>query len=188
MTRALAMLLIALPLASCRTEEKIVNYKPFFAGLDGVQTQTPATARESRPMEVIDVSQLSLIAENPDGTKRLILKSPQNLMWHISRTLADGAEELFVEQVLSELTRSEYLSRGIDPAESFRTLKKDEKAIAKLFARMPMGQNTPNVIMRKVGDNVFRLKLTGHATRGLEKWTGFDTVLEGGDWKLRWFY
>jgi hypothetical protein len=186
--------------AACQSDEKIVHYKPFFSGLAGVETQTPpvygkesvapskmpepAAAEPDKPGEpVVD----KLVVTTPDGKKKLISGSGVQLMYHIQTLLASGDAQLFADQVLCETTRREYLSRGLDPKEAFKTAKEREKEIAKMFARMPMGEHSPNVLMEPLGGNVFRVKLTGTATHGLEKWVGFDMVLEKGNWKLRWF-
>ena len=56
-----------------------------------------------------------------------------------------------------------------------------------LFNRIgPLGENSPQVIMRSLGDNVIRLQVTGLAKEGLN-WTFMDMILEGGNWRLRWF-
>jgi hypothetical protein len=177
--------------AGCQQEERVVNYKPFFSGLSGAQMQTqPATARgPTLPgHDVVDESEIfRSVVHNPDGTKTLLSKSGLQLMVHIQNTLADNEVELFVEQLLSEVTRREYEERGLDPAEAFKSLKRHERDIARLFGRMPLGENSPNVIMEAVGRNTFRVRLTGPATRDIGRYKGFDMVLEWGNWRLRWF-
>jgi len=70
--------------------------------------------------------------------------------------------------------------------DAFDELKQREREIAELFARMPLGEYTPQVIREKVGHNMFRVKVTGVGVRDLY-WRGFDMVLEEGNWRLRWF-
>ena len=191
--RALAAACAVVLAAGCQPEEKIVRYKPFLAGLEGVQTQTPAVIEKPKgPLEAAVVPESAdgkdpLVHENPDGTKTLISRCGLHLMHHIQKTLAVDDDKLFAAQVLSQVTRDEYLARGIDPRESFKTLKPHQMEIAKLFARMPLGENSPNVNMSTVGHNIFRVQLIGQAAKGLEGYTGFDMVLEKGNWKLRWF-
>jgi hypothetical protein len=186
-------LVLILLAAGCAREERIVQYKPFFAGLSGAQMQTePVTDRSAAGAgadRVVDESELfRTVIENPDGSRTLLSKSGLHLMGHIYNTLADDEVELFVQQVLSDMTRREYLERGLDPARAFHDLKKHERDIARLFSRMPMGENSPNVLMEAVGRNIFRLRLTGPAARDVGRYRGFDMVLEGGDWRLRWFF
>jgi hypothetical protein len=180
-----------LVLASCAPEEKVIRYKPFFAGLDGVQTQTPAVYEKNVAIVGKDgkeeTAEESLVVTTPDGKKKLISRTGAQLMHHIQDLLAKDDPDLFADQVLSKTTRDEYVQRGLDPREAFATLKPHEKDIAKLFARMPMAEHSPNVLMESLGGNTFRVRLTGPSTRGLDPWTGFDMVLENGNYKLRWF-
>lgn len=180
----------ALLAAACAPEEKLVRYKPFFAGLEGVQTGTPPVAERVAPAiggeEVAQDGDAGLVRENPDGTKTLISRSGLHLMTHIQRTLADHEEKLFAEQVLSEITRQEFKARGRDPVEAFAMLKPYERDIAKLFARLPLGEHSPNARIDVVDRNMFRVRVTGRAAEGL-RWSGFDMVLENGNWRLRWF-
>ncbi len=182
----------ALALAGCQPEEKVVRYKPFLAGLEGTQTQTPAVAERTTPAlaappgATVDEKD-GLVIKNKDGSKTLISRCGLHLMHHIQQTLADGDDKLFAEQVLSQMTRDEYAGRGIDPREAFRTLKPRQMEIAKLFSRMPLGENSPNVTTSTVGHNIFRVQLVGQAAKGLDGYTGFDMVLEKGSWRLRWF-
>lgn len=179
---------VLLAAAGCGPTERVVYYKPFMSGLDGVQTQAPEVRERQKTPEVVSAESMgpeSLVTENPDGSKTLHSRSGLHLMWHIQRTLADNDADLFAGQVLCDLTRQEYLERGMDPREAFLTLKPQEKDIAKLFSRMPLGENSPNVLRSIIGRNMFRVQLTGKSMEGLE-WTGFDMVLEKGNWRLRW--
>jgi hypothetical protein len=186
-----AALVLLLLVPGCAREERIVHYKPFFAGLSGAQMQTaPVMQQQTLPGgQVVDESELfRTVIENPDGSKTLRSTTGLQLMMHIQNTLADNEAELFVEQLLSEITRREYRERNLDPIESFHTLKKDERDIARLFSRMPLGENSPNVLMENLGRNMFRVRLTGPATRDVGRYRGFDMILEGGNWRLRWFF
>ena len=169
-----ALCAVAMLAASCQREERIVRYKPFMAGLEGAETQTPPVVDKPRaPLPGAEATAVdgedALVQKNPDGSKTLISRCGLHLMHHIQKTLADGDEQLFAEQVLSQMTRDEYLGRGIDPRESFRTLKPRQADIAKLFARMPLGENSPNVNMSTVGHNIFRVQLIGQAAKRSEE-------------------
>lgn len=176
--------------AGCETETRVVRYKPFFTGLEGADVRM----REQPVLEGEDRYDLTaaaggrIVIEHADGSKTLIARNGRHLMSHIMMTLAEGDEELFTQQVLSERTRQEYLARGLDPAEAFRTLSKEQnkKELSKTFARMPMGERSPTVITKKLGRNLWRVKLTGKAAEGL-RWEGFDMIMEGGNWRLVWF-
>lgn len=164
----------------CYSERRDVNYKPFFTGIPGAQTQTPATS-DASPRGPEPAEPESLVVEGPDGTRRLISRSATQLMGHVKRTLAEEDEALFVDQVLSERTRLEFVERGLDPGEAYRRLKADQPEILKLFSRMSMGERSPFVVVTKLDDRTQRLQLTGQAKRDL-KYTGFDMTLEGAEW------
>jgi hypothetical protein len=174
--------------AGCSQEEKLVRYKPFFSGLEGVQTQTPAVGGQKSAVEYEEGGAgHGLIIEHDDGSRTLIIRSGLHLMAHIQKLLAEDEPDLFVEQVLSEITRQEYIARGLDPKEAFATLKQRERDIDTLFSRMPLGEHSPNVLRTQLGKNFFRVQVTGQALRGLGRYKGFDMILEKGHWRLRWF-
>lgn len=180
---------LAVLAAGCQREEKIINYKPFFAGIEGAKTQTPAT--QERPPVLAEASEADgsdpLVKKNPDGTTTLLSRSGLHLMHHIRTQLAGDDAQLFADQVLCSVTREEYRARGLDPRDAFKTLKPHLPEITKLFSRMPLGEHSPNVRMETVGRNIFRVQLRGRGAEGLETYTGFDMMLEKGHWRLRWF-
>lgn len=116
----------------------------------------------------------------------LYARTARHLMAHIWTTLRDDEKDLFTEQVLSESTKREYRSRGKDPGEAFDTLKEHLEDIHTLFDLMPYGEFTPNVYDKSIGGGVRRVYVAGVATQGLY-WSGFDMVMEHGNWKLCWF-
>lgn len=192
----LAVVGVALLLGACAQDERTVRYKPFFSGLEGVETQTPPVYDNGHALVEADRGKAApatapgedeLVVKTKDGRKFLIARSGVQLMHHIQTQLQGDDAELFANQVLCEATRQEFRERGIDPKQAFVALKVREREIAKLFARMPMGEHSPSVLMETLGGNVFRVKLTGAAAKGLEGWTGFDMVLEKGNYRLRWF-
>lgn len=176
-------MLLAIP--GC-TYEKVVNYKPFFTGLEGARHGTAPVQDASQRPGLGGTGDPRIVIENPDGSITLISRSGRHLMTHISRTLRDNEPVLFTEQLLSDLTRMEYEERGLDPVEAFNTLKKHEEELRIFFARMPFGEQSPHVIMEKIGQKMYRVRLTGQAARDLQ-WTYMDMVLESGQWRLRWF-
>lgn len=173
---------LALLAASCTPYEKDVNYKPFFTGLEGAKMTTPPTvgAASRGPDPTAGPADARIRIEEKDGTVTLVARNAQSLMRHITMTLENNERDLFTAQVLSRRTRAEYFQRGLDPAQAFDTLKKSEKQIKELFRRMPLGEHSPNVLMDKLGEDLYRVRLTGKATDGLE-WTAFDIAFEGGE-------
>ena len=175
-------MVIFVPACERTLSERAIN--PAFSGLDGVETQV-----QKKPRADVSIGSRepdSIVIENKDGSITLIATRPGHVMVHIQRTLARDEKELFTEQVLSEVTKAEYRSRGLDPADAFDTLKAHESDIALLFSRMPFGEASPSVIMSMVDGKTMRLKLTGAGTRDLH-WTTMDLVYERGGYRLRWF-
>jgi hypothetical protein len=94
--------------------------------------------------------------------------------------------ELFLSQVLSDMTTGEFRQRGVVPGEAWERVRRLEDDIVDLFNSLPYGENTPGVFLRNMGGKVFRMEATGLGRRGL-RLVAMDMVMEGGNWKLRWF-
>jgi hypothetical protein len=193
--RQLLLISCALLACGCQSEERIINYKPFMAGIDSAGSDVTVRSGQAhvKDGQVVGTGRIDddqratqIVIENEDGSVTLISRSGSHLMRHIQRTLYENERDLFTEQVLSEITKQEFRERGRDPAEAFDALKETEREIGELFSRMPLGEHTPQVIMDKVGRSMFRVKVTGVGVNDLH-WRGFDMVLEEGNWKLRWF-
>ncbi|MEZ6243137.1 MAG: hypothetical protein R3B57_08850 [Phycisphaerales bacterium] len=185
-----AMVVLLLVAGGCRYQ-RVVKYEPMLSGLPGAQVGTDVTTKGAKKSvqgkgEVLDAEKQTLRIEHEDGTVILVSKTGRQLMAHIYTTLANNEPELFVDQVLSEISKKEFAERGVDPLEGFKYLQQHQDVIRKLFNAMPMGEFTPGVFMKAQGDNVFRLELTGLGKRGLT-WTFMDMVFEHGGWRLRWF-
>lgn len=119
-----------------------------------------------------------------DGT--ITLRSPtiRDLMRHMLETVAAEEEELFTEQLLSSVTRREFLERGYDPAEAFREVERRQKDLRALLRAMPIGEFTPGLMMQPKGHNTFRLGVKGDPDLN---WSFVDVVFENGNYTLRWF-
>lgn len=212
---SLAIAAAAVLHAGC-TYEKVVNYRPFLAGVPGAVvgedvTVTPIT--EADPT----TGATSLHVEN-DGTVTIRPGSIRGLMSIIARTISDdpavslGEElaqdervviryarsvpkeeraseinrRLFVEEVLSSRIVQEYRARGLDPVQAHETLKAARADVMALFNRIPMAQHSPDVRMIEIDRNLFRIQATGLTARDL-RWTNFDVHFERGGWRLVWF-
>ncbi|MCL4741401.1 MAG: hypothetical protein KJZ54_04285 [Phycisphaerales bacterium] len=201
---AMAAAACALALGAC-VEQRVTYNRPMFAGLPGVQSNRPIVGDGPRGYrDPTRVEGGSIVVEHRDGTTTLVARSAAHLVAHIQRTLVEDEEELFLSQVLSELTVRECRENGVDPAEAFRYLRQHRDEVLKVLARMQAGERSPYVVVQKIDDRVYRVLLTGLAARGL-RWRGFDMVLEGGgwdsdrvdedgkpvfrqsNWRLRWF-
>ncbi len=160
--------------------QKVVYRRPMLSGLPG--TESGGAMVSERPRGYKDPSQIDggkITIERDDGSKVLVARSARHLMAHIYTALKEDQRDLFTKQVLCEATRAEFRARGMDPAEAFDFLKEHEAEIVALFGRMPMGEYTPGVLMRQLGDDVYRVALSSKAAEGLA-WCGFDMVWEGG--------
>lgn len=174
----------AVALGGC-VEERVVSNRPFLSGVPGAVTGRPVTPiAGAMPADAATGDEL--VKETPDGERVLIAKTGRQLMIHIYNTLDDNDAALFVDQVLSERTKQEFYQRGFEPAEAFKELRRRREDVDALFAAMPMGEQTPGVILRKVGERAVRMEVDGMAARGLS-WRWMDMVLEGGNYRLRWF-
>lgn len=171
---------MAAALAAGCSYERVVYRRPMFAGLPGVESGGALISdkpRGYRDPTQIDGGEITI--EREDGSKVLLARSARHLMAHIYTTLKEDQKELFTEQVLCEATRAEFRARAVDVGEAFDYLKEHEQEVAALFGRMPMGEYTPGVLMRQIGEDVYRVALSPKAAQGLP-WCGFDMVWEGG--------
>lgn len=182
----MACALIAALMAGCEVEEKRIGYRPMLGGLPGAvggYELSPLGGADDAATRLGD-DQLEAKAE--DGSRLLLARTARHVMVHIYNTLSKNESELFVKEVLSEKTQQEYYEHGMDPSESFKTVKAREAEVKRLFDLMPMGEFTPGLFLRGVGGGVQRLEVTGKMAQGLT-WTGIDVVLERGNYRLLWF-
>ncbi len=119
----------------------------------------------------------------PDGTITLVLRSPSDVMYHVSQTLRNKEYDLLLEQVLSERLKTEYRKRMREPREAVDFLVGHEREIMALIAALPMGENTPGVLMEDIGPNAFRLRAPESMRPDL-RLTCFDVVIEKGVFRL----
>lgn len=185
-----ALLILMLLIGACETR-RVVRWDPPLGSLPGASSGMPVV--DDNRFNFADPTQApegGIRQELEDGTVRLYARSARHLMSHIYTTLANNERDLFAEQVLSEITRREFLDRGRDPREAFDMLKKHEDDILRLFDLMPMGEYTPGVIWKKIGrvgnSNIVRLGVTGPGTSEM-RYTFMDMAMEHGNWRLRWF-
>lgn len=176
---------ISITLAGCEMERRVVRYNPPLGRVPGAHAGMAVTGPKG---ELIDPSGPGFepVVEHEDGSVTLHARTGRHLMSHIARVLLDSDEKLFVDQVLSDVTRREYIERGLDPGEAFRTLQQHVNDVRALFRAMPLGEHTPGVIQQSMGGKSRRLILDGPMVQGM-RWVGMDMVQEKGEWRLRWF-
>lgn len=194
MPRANAIILgfSMLVLAGC--QQVVLNETPrndLFGRLSGSPSGRAAGVSPGANRGVDPSMQAPIREELPDGEIVLRSRTARDLMVHIQRALTDRERdlerELFTDQVLSYKTWQEYESRGLPPERAYEELVSRRDDVLLLFNRIgPLAENSPQVIMRSLGDNVIRLQVTGLAREGL-RWSFMDMILEDGNWRLRWF-
>ena len=172
-------------LAGCKAEESVTRYKPFFTGLSGVTFNTPPVDSSRGYADPTAAPPQGNVIENPDGSRTLLCKSVRALMSHLERELDEDNTEVIVKQLLSKRTLAEYESRGETPKAIVAHLQKHRRDIAMLFARMPMAERSPTVILRQPGGGVWVLELTGAAAEDM-RFRKLWVVMERGDWKFYW--
>lgn len=177
----LAALLLVLP--AC--EQKVVSYNSFLSGLPGAEQTLPYSRSVGDYKDPTVVPESELVEVTATNDKKLIAKTGRHLMIHIYTTVDEDNADLFVDQVLSEVTKQECYARGSDPRELFGRLRAHQEDLQRLFASMPSGERTPGIFLRPVTGDVKRLQLDGIAAKGLY-WDGMDMIMENGNWRLVW--
>lgn len=177
--------LMGLVLSGC-TETRVIREHTPLAGLPGAQGGVRVGEKLEGYVDPTATPAGRNFILHEDGRVELLSKTGDHLLKHMSGVLRTGNRELFVEQVLSEQTKQEFIDRRLDPGEAFDRIVEREADFRAMRARMPLGENTPGVVMRKLGSRVYRVETTGLAARDLS-WKGFDMVFEKGNWRLRWF-
>lgn len=183
--RGICVILAAALLAGCEQEETLLSYKPFFAGLDGAQTQQPVVAQRGQLLPDPVPGDDRIIIELPNGKVRLVSRSVRDLMTHLERTLDENQFELFDQYLLSQKTRDHLASQGKTPEDLFRVLQNSRRGIAKTFARMPFGERTPTCLFEKTAPRMFVLRLTGQSARNVP-YTKLWVAYEGGEFRFVW--
>lgn len=180
-----ALLGAAILAAMAGCEERVVYNNPMLAGLPGAETSMTITGPAGAGPDPT-VVRGKLRRTDESGNITLVARAPRHLMKHIYDTVFNNEPRLFLDQVLSKVTKDEYDARGVDEMEAFNTLREHREDIHALFNAMPRGEMTPGVFLQPLGGRVHRLCVYGLAARDL-RWNGFDMVMEDGNWKLRWF-
>lgn len=182
----LAAVMLGAAIAGCETYEKDVGGRPFFSGLDGAELpevgDTSLSGYKDPSARQVDIREVA-----DDGTVTLRALTGRHLMRHIFETLRDEEPDVFTEQVLSQATRQEFEAHGQSAEDAYQMLRDSLPDIERLFARMPLGEYTPNARVETLGQGHLRVRLLKGVGRDL-RWQGFDMVMEGGNQRLLWFY
>jgi len=147
------------------------------------QAPKPEGLEGKEPLEPEPELVAPLRLRYPDGRLELISASPGHVMYHLSQTLENQELDLLLQQVLSERTKRAYASEGRSPMEAVQWLAARKKQLDALFATMPMGDQTPGMILQSLGNNAFRLSVSRASYPDL-KLHDFDVVIEQGKFRL----
>jgi hypothetical protein len=182
---------LLLGVAACSPQEQTTRYKPFFTGIAEAEfNDQPVNADLGHvdPALRNGIVAENAILEKPDGSKVYLTYAPMQLFIHVQNLLDEGtpeADRIILDQLTDEKTKEHMRSQGKDPIGFVEDLHLYRKEIARTFARMPMGEHTPTVVVEQPGDRQWVLVLTGQARDGLkfkEVWIRQDM----GQWKLEW--
>lgn len=179
--------LAAASLSACAPESRITHYKPFFANITGaefVEGGEPVNADRGYVDPTV-VPDNRIVIENPDRTKTLVARSVRHMMTHLERCLDQNEDDLLLEQVISQKTKDFYRTEGRDPRELIDSLRMNRKEIARTFARMPMGEKSPTVILDQPGDKTWCVEIVGGAAKDL-MYRRLWARMEQGNWKFLW--
>lgn len=199
---------IAAALTCCAAEERVVGMDSMLSGLQGSESQLPLSSRggvprsqaidtvrrrdnqdarqrvERNPGEAagpVDPRNNPLREETEDGAIKLLSFAPRHLVTHLRQTLLNEEYDLLYEQLISDRTKQEYEERDRDPLEARAWFQRHRRDVLRLLAKMPMGEQTPGLYMRNVGNGVYRLQLPNRADSDFQR---LDFVWERGVCRL----
>ncbi|MBO6512799.1 MAG: hypothetical protein JJ974_02390 [Phycisphaerales bacterium] len=181
----LSIVLIA-QMGGCKPYRKEISRKSLLSKLDQQQRGEAQAPRPTVINEIFAVPGGKIRTEDEDGNVTLYAKSIKHLMNHIIYALENDERELFTEQILSQITKDEFIDRGMDPGIAFDELVKRRRDIYRMFNFMPMGESTPGLYIEPIGENLFRLAVSRAGHQDL-LWIGIDVSFEDLNYKLRWF-
>lgn len=182
---------------ACKDEPRVMNFTPFFNGLEGAVGAKAVRngVAEGEGVEggpAVDLTASSdarpedLVKAGPDGKKVIVSRTIRHVMVHLSTLLSEGDDDTLFGQLLADYTKAHFAAQGKDArAESLAYLKNNREDIMALFGRMPMAERSPGVMLEQSDGKLFRLALRGTAAKGMrmsELWI----TMEKGQWKLVW--
>jgi hypothetical protein len=170
---------------SCKPYQKEVKRSGLLSKLKESQEGTRKPIDPANIHPVFGVPGGKIRVEDEQGNVTLYAKTIKHLMNHMIHALEYDERDLFVEQILSEITIEEFRSRGLDPGLAFDELVNRKRDVYRLFHFMPMGEHTPGLYPSPIGRNIFRLQVS-RVGRDL-LWSAIDVSFEQGNYKLRWF-
>ena len=185
----LAAIAVNMALASCEGEPAPQRtVRNVFDGMPGMQRGggdglTPVEQSQGSADPGAELAAIVVTAD--DGTVKL--KSPlmRHALYHFRTRMISGESELLTWQVLAQTTRDKYANQGSAAEDAAADLLSVRADVLKTLARMPNGENSPNVLVSKEGPKLFVLRLVNTAARNM-RFSEIWLELEGQDWKVVW--
>ncbi len=199
----IAVALGALLLVGCETERRVISVSGGLSGIEGAQGQDLKESGNSRQAQSSAFANLaqrnreksadasdtqqqnprSIRIEHEDGSVSLILSSPRHVVLHLRQALLVEDQDLLFTQILSDRAKQNYVQAGKDPHDAVTFLYDNRREVLKMLQRMPQGELSPGLFLKKIGPNAYRLELSGAQGRGLTI-RRLDVVWEFGVCKL----
>lgn len=181
----IAMVAMGLVIPGCKPYQREVSRSGLLSKLKDTQEGNRKPIDPANIHPVFGVPGGKIRIEDEQGNVTLYAKTIKHLMNHLIHALEYEERDLFVEQILSQITIDEFEERGLDPRLAYDELVNRRRDVYRLFHFMPMGEHTPGLYPTPVGQNIFRLQVS-RVGRDL-LWSGMDVSFEQGNYKLRWF-
>lgn len=172
------------PPPGVRAEELIARAGAKAVGTaDSASPRAPSGSEDANPDATTDETMPQWRVRQKDGTVRLISTSPRHVLHHLVTTLDGGEYDLMEEQVLSAALKDRYRRAGRTSFEAVDELAARLPEIRDLYATIPMGEQTPGVLVEVIGKNRFRIRSPSAQTLGL-RLTTIDVVIEDFVYRL----
>ncbi len=166
----------------------IKRQRSMFEGLPGAKRGGEDFTSQSDPLALPtaqgDASIKDLLTTQ-GGKDILVCKRPRHVMVHLAMRLNDGKEQLFLDQIVSDITKQQFVGEGKTEQDIIDFLQTNYDDIMILFARMPAAELSPNVAFDRFNGGQYRIRITGAATKGL-KFTELWLEQRAGAWKFVW--
>jgi hypothetical protein len=179
---------LVLAAVGCAPQERVTRYRPFFTGIQGADFTAEPVNASAGLVDPTAVPEDKIILTRDDGSRVFIARSPRHVMQHVETLLNEddpASDQILLDQLVSEKTHEFYRTQGKDPLAFVADLHARRKDVARTFARMPMGEHSPTVLIDQPGDRVWVLRLTGAAAEDIA-FTRVWFRMERGQWKLMW--
>ncbi len=194
--RALALLIASCTLfvAACAntpgSDDRTVvrRQRSLFEGLPGATRGGEAFIGNTNSIPSLSAQGETPVADlltSVDGKDTLISTRPRHVMVHLAMRLNDNKEQAFLDQIVSDVTKQQFVGEGKSEGDIIDFLQTNYDDIMILFGRMPAAELSPNVAFDRFNSGQYRIRITGAATKGL-RFTELWLEQKSGKWKFVW--